>query len=75
MNTSLALTHLSLARVGNRRTPQVPTNEDRVKAYRAFAPVQFGNTLFARSPAERYALAESIDNSTPTTDVHYRETL
>ncbi len=74
------LAHLSLQRVGHRNTPRVLTNEERVRAYRPYRPVEFGNATFVQRHAalsfgERYALAESIDNSTPTTDVHYRETL
>ncbi len=68
------LAHLSLQRVGHRNTPRVPTNEERLRAYRPYLPIDFGNARFL-SFGERYALAESIDNSTPTTDVHYRETL
>ncbi len=79
------LAHLSLQRVGHRNTPRVLTNEERVRAYRPYMPVPFANADAlqrhaaiegrALSFGERYALAESIDNSTPTTDVHYRETL
>lgn len=40
------LTHLSIARVGHRKVPRVLTNEERMRAYRAIAPVQFANTTF-----------------------------
>lgn len=41
------LLHLSLARVGNhRKVPRVPTNDERMRAYRAATPAQFGNHHF-----------------------------
>lgn len=66
------LQHLSLQRAG-RDVPAPLTNEQRLKAYRPYMPAQFGGRLLNLSPGELYALRESIDNSTPTTDVHYLE--
>lgn len=40
------LAHLSIARVGHRKVPRVLTNEERMRAYRALAPVQFANCSF-----------------------------
>ena len=38
------LAHLSLQRVdGHRRVASVPTNEERVRAFRHYQPVQFAN--------------------------------
>ena len=72
------LSHLSIQRVGHRATPRVLTNEERVRAYRPYQPVQFANADAVHRHAaiegrvlsfgERYALAESIDNSTPSAD-------
>lgn len=42
----MLLTHLSLQRVGYRKTPRVLTNAERVRAYRAMAPVEFANSVF-----------------------------
>lgn len=69
------LAHLSLVRVRpGRTTPRPLTNEERLAAYRPYMPAVFANARFlGLSEAERYAANESIDNSTPTTDVHYRE--
>lgn len=52
-----ALTHLSLYRVGFRATPHVPSNEERIKAFRAYQPVQQANALFA----QRYAAEAAPD--------------
>lgn len=55
-----ALTSLSLQRVGFRDVPHVPTNRERIQAYRALAPVELGNAYFAgRFAAARYA-AEAV---------------
>lgn len=72
------LAHLSLQRVGHRNTPRVLTNEERLRAYRPYLPVDFFNADAVQRHAaiegralsfgERYALAESIDNSTPSDD-------
>ena len=47
------LGHLSFSRVGNhRRVPHVPDNAERMSAYRAATPAQFGNASFTYpSPA------------------------
>lgn len=42
--TSLAF--LSIARVGHRKMPHVPTNTERLQAFRRYQPVQFANTTF-----------------------------
>lgn len=44
------LSHLSLTRCG-RSLPHVPDNQERMQAYRACMPVQFGNAVFT----DRYA--------------------
>lgn len=44
-----SLAFLSLARVGHRKTPHVPSNTERLQAYRRFAPVQFANTQLPRA--------------------------
>lgn len=45
-----SLAFLSIARVGHsfwrrRKVPHVPTNTERLQAWRTFAPVQFANTV------------------------------
>lgn len=69
------LQRLSLVRVtGARKVPSVPTNEERLAAFKPFQPTQFANARFnGLSRGERYAANESLDNSTPTTDVHHNE--
>lgn len=60
--------------------PPTPTNEDRLRAFRAVAPVTLGNNFFrqGRNPvlplsfAERYA-AEACADAAPTTDVYTEE--
>lgn len=60
--------------------PRTPTNEDRLRAFRAVAPVTLGNNFFrhGRNPvlplsaAERYA-AEACADAALTTD-YYEET-
>lgn len=47
----MKLTHLSIQNVTGVRTPHVPTNTERMQAYRACMPVQFGNAVFT----DRYA--------------------
>lgn len=47
--TSLAF--LSLSRVGHhRKVPHVPSNTERLQAFRRYQPVVFANTKFNRSP-------------------------
>jgi len=43
----VSLAHLSIQRVDGHRKPYVPSNAERVRAYRAYQPVQFGNSLLA----------------------------
>lgn len=62
-----ALAFLSLQRVplGRMGMPSVPTNEERIRAYRAFAPVQFANNHpWAHTEARRYEL-DAIADSAP----------
>lgn len=56
-----ALTYLSLQRVGHRHVPHVPSNDERVQAFRRYQPVQFANAVFGLSPAERYAQEQCAD--------------
>lgn len=51
----MSLAHLSIQRVTAHRRPRVPSNEERIKAFRAYQPVQQANALFA----QRYA-AEAV---------------
>lgn len=46
-----ALTHLSLYRVGFRATPHVPSNDDRIRAYRMYMPTQYANAMFPHGSA------------------------
>jgi hypothetical protein len=71
-----ALAFLSIERVPLGRAPrQPPTNEERVRAFRAFQPVTFASgyrlppTQFRapRSPHEIYA-AEACADAAPSTD-------
>lgn len=65
-----ALAFLSFQRVplGRHGVPVVPTNEERVRAYRAYAPVQFANVPLLESiRAAEYARQAAAD-SAPTTD-------
>ncbi|MGV8954810.1 MAG: hypothetical protein ACOH2M_27175 [Cypionkella sp.] len=65
--TALAFLSLSRTHTGRNGVPQVPSNDQRVRAFRAFQPVQYANTVFTLSPGERYALEQCLDAS-PTTD-------
>lgn len=47
----MSLAHLSIQRVDGRRNPYVPSNAERVRAYRAYQPVQMANAMFT----DRYA--------------------
>lgn len=59
------LLHLSMRRVGDQRhhVPPPPTNEDRVRAFRALSPVEFANNHpwdFARRDAyQRDAMSDA----------------
>ena len=55
------LTYLSLQRV-SRTHPRVPSNEERVKAFRAYQPVQQANALFAQRYAAEAAPGTDYDN-------------
>jgi hypothetical protein len=68
------LVRLSFQRVDGARDVQAPDNETRLRAFRPFMPVQFGNAHFALSEGERYAANEAADGREYTTDVHYLET-
>jgi hypothetical protein len=68
-----ALAFLSLARThtGRNGVPQVPTNDQRVHAFRAFQPVQFANAAMTEKfRAIDYARLESLDGSIPTTEIY-----
>lgn len=65
-----ALTHLSLRRVGTHRhrVPHVPTPQERLAAYRAYQPVQFGNApLTDRIRAIDYA-RDAMADAAPSTN-------
>lgn len=47
----MSLAHLSIQRVDGHRKPYVPSNAERVQAFRAYQPVQEANAMFA----QRYA--------------------
>ena len=49
------LMHLSIQRVDGTRRPHVPDNTERLQAYRACQPVQFGNALLAGTQYARDA--------------------
>lgn len=69
--SAVILTTLSMQRVGY-RTPHVPSNDDRLRAYRAAAPVQMGNALpWKWTEAQRYAKREAMDARTHTTDTGF----
>jgi len=64
------LAFLSIERVPLGREPrQPPSNDERVRAFRAFAPVVHANTRFRfpRSAHERYA-AEACADAEPSSD-------
>lgn len=65
------LTYLSLQRVTAHTRPRSPSNDERIKAYRAYQPVQLANApLTERIRAAEYARAETLDGRYPTTDTH-----
>jgi len=49
------LMHLSIQRVTGNRRPHVPDNTQRLQAYRAYQPVQFGNPLLCGTQYARDA--------------------
>jgi len=49
------LMHLSIQRVTGNRRPHVPDNTQRLKAFRAYQPVQFGNPLLCGTQYARDA--------------------
>lgn len=53
----MSLAHLSIQRVDGHRKPYVPSNAERVRAYRAYQTVQEGNAMFA----QRYAAEAAPD--------------
>lgn len=50
------LMHLSIQRVDGPRRPHVPDNTQRLQAFRAYQPVQFGNALLACTQYGREAV-------------------
>ena len=49
------LARLSIQRVDGHRRPHVPDNTERLQAYRAYQPVQFGNALLCGTQYARDA--------------------
>ena len=59
------LRHLSIQRVDGHRRPHVPDNMERLQAFRAYQPVQFGNALlcgtqYARDAAPGWDYADDL---------------
>lgn len=50
------LMHLSIQRVTRNRRPYVPDNTQRLQAFRAYQPAQFGNALLAGAQYARDAV-------------------
>ena len=50
------LMHLSIQRVTGNRRPHVPDNTQRLQAFRAYQPVQFGNALLCGTQYARDAV-------------------
>ena len=50
------LEYLSIQRVSGNRQPRVPSNTERMQAFRAFQPVQFGNALLCGTQYARDAV-------------------
>lgn len=69
------LARLSFARVdGHRRVPSVPTNTERLQAFRLYQPVQFANaTLASRISAAAYAAAAAAAAASPDYDTDLRD--
>lgn len=57
----MSLAHLSIQRVDGRRKPYVPSNAERVQAYRAYQPVQEANAMFAQRYAAEAAPGADYD--------------
>ncbi|WP_162455380.1 hypothetical protein [Pseudoxanthomonas kalamensis] len=58
-----ALAHLSIVHCPPRRmVPQVPTNRERIQAYRALSPVELGNGFdWGWRKRHEYELSEMMD--------------
>lgn len=52
----MSLAHLSIQRVDGTRRPHVPDNTQRLQAFRAYQPVQFGNALLCGTQYARDAV-------------------
>lgn len=61
---AVSLAHLSIQHVTAHRRPRVPSNEERIKAFRAYQPVHMGNAMFA----QRYA-AEAVPGASYEQDL------
>lgn len=57
----MSLAHLSIQRVTGKRQPYVPSNAERVRAYRAYQPVQEANAMFAQRYAAEAAPGADYD--------------
>lgn len=72
----LRLSLIRAPRVG-RHMPPPPTNEERVRAFRAYLPVQLANAPLTASiraaqearMAREYAERETLDGRIPTTEI------
>lgn len=53
--------------------PPVLTNDERVRAFRAFQPVHFGNAALTDSIRAAQYAREAMADAEPTTDVHWRD--
>lgn len=65
--TSLAF--LSISRVGHRKVPHVPSNTERLQAFRRYQPVQFANTQFNRSPSSQLPNPSPAGRASSLTEV------
>lgn len=54
----MSLAHLSIQRVDGTRRPYVPDNTQRLQAFRAYQPVQFGNALLCGTQYARDAVPD-----------------
>lgn len=52
----MSLAHLSIQRVDGARRPHVPDNTQRLQAFCAYQPVQFGNALLCGTQYARDAV-------------------
>jgi hypothetical protein len=58
----MTLAPLSLYRVtGMRKVPHVPTNTERMQAFRQCQPVQFANAMFTDIEGREYERQEMLD--------------